>query len=139
MKAAAKLCWILWQLPQSLLALFLFLALCPTGAEKRAGRVCFLFHGPPWLSGCSLGEFIFLPAWQRGNSAALAHEHGHSIQSRMLGPLYLLLVGIPSAAFCNLWDRLFHKSWPPEKRRQWYYSRYPEAWADRLGGVARRA
>jgi hypothetical protein len=46
-------------------------------------------------------------------------------------------IGIPSAIFNNLRDRLFHKKWSSQQRYKWYYSRYPEAWADRLGEVQR--
>ena len=60
--------------------------------------------------GMSLGKFIFLPKMQEdketGNlivSRELAeHEYGHTIQSLILGPAYLLLVGAPSL----LWSRL---------------------------------
>ena len=137
MKAAAKAFWLLWQLPQSLLALFLWLWLRIESKEARAGRAIFYFDGPEWLVGVSLGEFVFLPEGRIGDETAIAHELGHSAQSRIFGPLYLLLVGIPSAVFCNLWDRAFHRGWGFEERRKWYYSRYPEAWADSLGGVDR--
>jgi len=136
MKRAA---WLLWQLPQSLLALCLRYCLRIASQDTHRGKTVFFFSGSAWLSGVSLGEFIFLPIRCQGDRATIAHEIGHSIQSRMLGPLYLLAVGIPSAVFNNLWDRLFHKSWGYQERIQWYYSRYPEAWADSLGGVRRQA
>lgn len=91
-------------------------------------------------SGVSLGDFIVLNYYQycgKGCSRqAVAHEYGHSRQSLILGWLYLPLVGLPSA-IGNIWDRLFHKNWTSEQRKKWYYSRYPENWADKLGGVIR--
>jgi hypothetical protein len=54
----------------------------------------------------------------------------------ILGWLYLPLVGLPSI-IGNIWDRLFHKKWSSDRREKWYYSRYPENWADKLGGVIR--
>ena len=62
----------------------------------------------------------------------LLHEMGHSFQSRMLGPFYLVLIGIPSLL------RVAY-AWYYRKRRgiSWthYFDGYPEKWADHLGGV----
>jgi hypothetical protein len=134
------LLWI-WQLPQHVLALALFATLKAAGRVSTVDRHYNDIQGlyviwvsfPGW--GVSLGKYIFLDAGY--GTQTVQHEHGHSVQSLFLGPLYLLAVGIPSAVFNNLWDRLFHKKWPPEKRVKWYYNRYPEKWADRLGGVER--
>ena len=57
------------------------------------------------------------------------HEYGHCVQSLMLGPLYLIAVGVPSYRWANL----------PALRKmrretgRSYYSVYPENWANRLG------
>jgi len=61
-----------------------------------------------------------------------AHEYGHSIQSRWLGPLYLPVVGVPSTmrVLYALVYRLIHQQrWPG------YYDGFPEKQADELGGV----
>jgi hypothetical protein len=87
-----------------------------------------------FVSGFSAGQYIFLNDGH--DSTDIRHELGHSLQSMYLGPLYLLIVGIPSAAN-NLWDRWFHKHWMPGKRIRWYYCRFPEHWADKLGGAER--
>lgn len=71
----------------------------------------------------------------------IRHEQGHQKQSLILGPLYLIVIGIPSAVM-NALTRL------QSSRYTWlkkighnayynYYKRYPEKWADRLGGVDR--
>lgn len=52
----------------------------------------------------------------------LAHEYGHTIQSLLLGPLYLLVIGIPSV----IW---FHIHTPSKGS---YYSFYPERMANAL-------
>lgn len=94
--------------------------------------------------GVSLGDYIILDyksyyPYRLYSSVrnTVKHEHGHQVQSRILGPLYLILVGISSAIFNNLWDRIAHRKWPAAKRTKWYYSRYPEKWADKLGGAVR--
>lgn len=81
------------------------------------------------LSGFSTGRYIFLHYYDC-NERVIRHECGHSIQSRMLGWLYLPVVGIPSI-LNNLRARY------SEKVYRTYYSRFPENWADRLGGVER--
>ena len=123
-----------WQLPQHLLGL---LVIRLTRAEKAiypSGRKVWA-HGVESLGGVSLGGYVIMAksavCWD-----SVMHEYGHSRQSLRWGPLYLLAVGLPSLCG-NVWDRLFHKKWDWEKRRKWYYSRWPEKQADRLGGVER--
>ena len=127
----------LWQLPQHLLALLLWVLLRLSGrvvwVEEAAKPLYITIKVKTW--GVSLGWYIFLDE-AYGEKARL-HEQGHSRQSQYLGPLYLLVVGIPSAVFNNLWDRWFHKNWTNQKRITWYYNRFPEHWADKLGGVER--
>jgi hypothetical protein len=87
-----------------------------------------------YLSGFSLGRYIFLHDEYRTAdfdfTAAVRHECGHSIQSRMTGWLYLFVVGIPSV-YGNL------KARRNPERAERYYQHYPENWADRLGKVMR--
>jgi hypothetical protein len=84
---------------------------------------------PTFPSGICLGEFIFV----RGNSPkTIAHEYGHSRQSMILGPIYLLIVGLPSIIQAGLANMNPRSDWMRN-----YYKRYPENWADKLGGVDR--
>ena len=133
-----KILLYLWQLPKTLLAgiIILFLKLRRVPVEKRSykGKTVLRYSlQSGW--GVSLGEFILLCNWYDENT--VRHEYGHCRQSLLFGPLYLLVIGIPSALFNNVWDRLFHKKWSSAGRTWWYYTRYPERWADRLGGVVR--
>jgi len=74
-------------------------------------------------------------AWEAPQTAlGVAHELGHTKQSRLLGPLYLPVVGLPSisrAAYALVHREVTGKQWTG------YYEGYPENWADRLGGVCR--
>ncbi len=79
----------------------------------------------------SLGMFIFVPGGLRSEREAelLSHEYGHTFQSALLGPLYLLAVGLPSFLWANL---------PLCRQKRIvlgipYESRYPENWAEALG------
>lgn len=61
-----------------------------------------------------------------------AHEWGHSIQSLIFGPLYLLVIGIPSVMRGSI------SHWHYNKNDNWdYYNGFPENWADKIGGVQR--
>ncbi|MBE6753975.1 MAG: hypothetical protein E7559_06475 [Ruminococcaceae bacterium] len=57
----------------------------------------------------------------------LVHEYGHTIQSLILGPLYLIVIGIPS----TLWGFLFGKKRKDEQIP--YGAFFTEKWANRLG------
>ena len=59
----------------------------------------------------------------------LSHEYGHTFQSALLGPLYLLAVGLPSYIWANLPQMETKRS----VRHIPYESRYPENWAEALG------
>jgi len=93
----------------------------------------------PRSDSLSLGMFIFLtdkpPRDRRGlvphgeiSRRMLVHEYGHTVQSLILGPLYLPVVGLPSL----LWAQL------PPCRRIWredvsYFSFFTEKTANFLG------
>ncbi|MBO6061397.1 MAG: hypothetical protein J6P98_04695 [Clostridia bacterium] len=125
--------WV-WGLPQNLLGLLLLPVL--RGRRSRYhGALVTVYESKKWLnnrSGFSLGTFIFIPeAWSEYEKRhLLVHEYGHTVQSLMLGPLYLFVVGLPSV----IWSKRF------ERRRRVYRSRgvsytdrFPENGADRLG------
>lgn len=137
MKTFRSILTYLWQLPQNLLGLLMLIIGKMCGA--RIYRYPFE-DGDAWLiewqdfpGGVSLGEHIFLKSL---TDASVRHEHGHCIQSRLLGPLYLLIIGVPSL-LGNIWDRVAHKDWNPIDSVRWYYNQPWEKWADKLGGVKR--
>lgn len=76
--------------------------------------------------GISLGRYIIVNQWS--NERTIMHEYGHCVQSRKLGWLYLIVVGLPS---------ILHAAFCPCKRHS-YYDIFPENWADKLGGVKRK-
>lgn len=84
----------------------------------------------PW-GGVSLGYFIFINVKSEKESleATVVHEYGHTIQSLIFGPLYFLIIGLPSAIWCNA---KAYKSLRKEKQIS-YFSRFPENFANSLG------
>lgn len=128
-----------WGFFQSALGLMVFILHL---REKHAW-----YHGAlvtEWKarSSVSLGMFVFLakepPFYESRDTQRapreraqrlLVHEYGHTVQSLILGPLYLLVIGIPSALWAGL---------PALRRKRRaenlsYFSFFPERWADRLG------
>lgn len=79
--------------------------------------------------GISLGRYIIVS--QFASKETVMHEYGHCLQSRRLGWLYLLVIGLPSIVWAGLYGRLVKRT------KNGYYRWYTERWADRLGGVER--
>lgn len=114
---------VAWQLPQLLLGLLIALFVLPktvAATTYRSARVAFVEI--PFLN-VSLGNFIFM---YLGTDIKVRHEYGHTLQSLILGPLYLLVIGLPSVLW-NLYCRI--------NTTQDYYWFYTEKWANALGGV----
>ncbi len=85
----------------------------------------------------SLGRYVILGS--KYTSDDVNHEIGHTFQSRYLGPLYLIIIGLPSI-LGNIYDRCFHtekRGWSWNRSAKWYYNLPWEKWADKLGGVKR--
>jgi len=128
--------WILaftWELPQTLCALLCRLFIkCNKIGSVIGNRLCYT-HNNDFLTAWSLGEFLFFKEWytrQYNWEQTYKHEYGHSRQSRILGPLYLILIALPSVIW-NLLSRI--STWCAKN----YYNTPWEAWADKLGGVER--
>lgn len=111
--------WI-WQLPQHLLALIMIKVL---KAEKKDEY--YVYPSSSKISSFTLGQYIFIRKCT--SEKGKKHEIGHSIQSKYLGPLYLIVVGLLSL-IGNIVDRHFDID---------YYNLLWEKSADKLGGVKR--
>ena len=115
-----------WGLPQTLVGLIVFLVCrkCPHGT----------YHGcitTRWNNRGSMGMgmFLFLGC---EDAQVRVHEFGHSVQSLILGPLFLPVMGIPSFLWCNI---PYFRRMRKEKGIS-YYRFYPESTANRLGAWA---
>ncbi len=80
---------------------------------------------------CSIFGTIFMLTDGDTDHETLLHEYGHSVQERILGPLYLLHIALPSGLF-YLYDR--RNDVGEEK----YYACPWERSAEFLGGVCRK-
>jgi len=77
------------------------------------------------IGGISLGKFIIVSN-RIFDKNMILHEYGHTVQGYMLGPLYLLVIGIPSL----LLSILSRFSTTVSNN---YFRYFPERWADKLG------
>ena len=132
MKRFINFIMFLWQLPQNIIGLII-IAINFKSVKKRVGyyEVKHLYN-----CGISLGNFIILDSDVSHILKTVQHECGHRLQSKYLGPLYLIVIGLPSICG-NIYDRLFHKYWKYKDRIYWYYNQPWEKWADTLGEVKR--
>lgn len=110
---------LFWQFPQILIGCLIRII---AGGKllRRIGHVRVFSWG--LYSGLSLGWFCFVP--EGADSYMIAHEYGHTRQSLLLGPFYLLVIGLPSFLWAVFWKILGADD---------YFSFYTERWAERLG------
>lgn len=119
--------WI-WGFPQTLLGAILFLIHRKCPHEQYHGAI--VTH---WDKGGSLGVGMFLFIGKSRSEdlrhQVFVHEYGHAVQSLILGPLFLPVMGIPSFLWCNLPScRKLRK-----EKGVSYYTFYPESTANSLG------
>lgn len=136
-KIMKKVLFYIWQLPQNLLGLILLLFYRKEQKFDYKSDINF-YETPEMPSGISLGQYVIVR--HKYYVDALNHEYGHTKQSKYLGPLYLLVIGLPSL-IGNLIDRIILTNilhWSYAKTYKWYYNLPWEKWADKLGGVTRK-
>lgn len=115
----------IWQLPQNILGLLFLLFI--KGEERKTTDNITFYYCKNFRGGISLGKYIILNSC---NKTTVRHEYGHCIQSKMLGWLYLIVIGLPSLIHAGI-----HKyNCSPSKS---YYHFYTEKWADKLMGIKR--
>ena len=127
MKYIRNLILFIWQLPQHIIALIYFgylVMMCKDlGVDSRYKQATVI---PCIMRGAiTLGNYVFV-GLNSEYKETVKHELGHTIQSKILGPLYLIVIGIPSITYCGL-RRLF-----PSLRKKNYYDFYTEKWANNL-------
>lgn len=119
---------LIWQLPQNIVGLLFLFVLVLTGSVKKIESTkwstAFEADAMGGGTGISLGVFCFLSKVSAMRPASIAHElKGHTWDSRLMGPLYLFIVGIPSLlnAACHF--------------TECYYDFYTEARSNRHAGL----
>ena len=120
-----------WGLPVNLIGGIVFL-ICTKGLKRRYqkfgyARITYL----PWnQGGLSLGLFIFMRDRhpnRKWTYNTRIHEYGHTWQCLLLGPLYYLVIALPSAIWCNFFEGY------RKKHNVSYYKLYCEGWSNAWG------
>ena len=129
---------MLWELPQNILGALLFIFFAVFSYSVILDDDDSLEMYSPMMRGAiSLGIFRVYAYKYLGNGARyveLVRKHekeGHRRQSKMLAPLYLIIIGLPSLVWATLHSTVRRLGAVD------YYSFYTEKWADRLAGVKR--
>lgn len=117
-----------WGMPVNLIGALVFLIASRKNRWEKFNNayICYI---PGFRGGLSLGLFIFMDdndreAWTRNTRI---HEYGHTIQCLLLGPLYWIVVALPSAVWCNFFAGY------RKKHDVSYYKLYCESWANKWG------
>ena len=117
--------WI-WQLPQNLLGVLwklikkynITIFISNEDIESVEANA-YLINGK---GGVTLGKYIFISQTYTDQTHVIRHECGHVKQSKILGPLYLIVIGIPS--ILHAW--LNNYIGCCEKHEEGYYHFYTE-------------
>ena len=122
----------IWQIPQIIIGLIMLLIFRNKTTYTNPYNHITVWNinsGRTFGSACfSTGPIIITCDGASENT--LKHETGHSMQSIYLGPLFHIIVSIPSVI--RFWvRRLFNKS------HEWYLSGWPESSAEKLGHTNR--
>lgn len=118
-----------WQIPQNIVGIALRLFYKQNHVlyyKDKTIRVCKSFPG-----GISLGNTVIVKRYPYNTATwnTVKHEWGHTRQSLYLGPLYLIIIGLPSLVWAQLHGTVI--------KNKDYYSFWTERWADKLGNVKR--
>ncbi len=138
MKAKIKnilyvLCQCSWGILQSAAGFAVFLASPGKKRFMRGGTAVTVWKSSYSLS---LGMFVFVSGELEGEAfeRMFRHEYGHTVQSLILGPLYLPLIALPSCIWCTF--PCFEKL--RREKSISYYSFFTERWADILGKTSEK-
>lgn len=84
-----------WGLLMNLVGMLVFFVLMIAGKKpKKFGNMFYIEIGTNW-GGLELGTFALV--CERHSTHLLQHEAGHGIQNLYWGPIYPIVIGIPSA------------------------------------------
>lgn len=126
-----KLLW-LWQLPQNLCGVIYRsvskdnrISVIENEDSRSVGAKVYLQKSN---GGVTLGKYIFINQDYTDKEVVIKHECGHVKQSKILGPLYLIIIGLPS--LLHAW---FIHDYICENSD--YYHWYTEKWANKLMGI----
>ncbi len=118
-----------WCLPQSLLgSIYTITYKNKIINKKNYKNISLIIIKTNMFEGLSLGKFIFINKENQNNLNTIKHEYGHTLQNYIFGPLYLIIITLPSSI--QFWISKYNKNFKKN-----YFKRFPENWANKLGKV----
>lgn len=128
-----KILLFIWQLPQILLGYIIVLFTKHNLREVEKIKDITYYYVDGFPGGISLGTIVILNGYYLhiANPNIVKHEYGHTVQSKILGWFYLLIIGLPSITWAWLYGNIIKIT------HNGYYRFYTEKWADKLGKVKR--
>ena len=130
MNKIIKILLIIWQLPQTIVGLIYLACLKASIVNSTKREYATIYKVENIHYSISLSPFIFCSVNGYSNDKTKDHEYGHVKQSLILGPLYLIVIGLPSLIWAAVYQ---YNSQDPNG----YFRFYTEKWADKLGNVVR--
>lgn len=132
-----ELLLFIWQFPQNILGILLINFFRPTKIHVLDNGVC-VYYSDTMMGGISLGKYCIVNSrYYRENMyesltfSTVRHEAiGHTKQSRILGWLYLILIGLPSFLWAAIRTFGAFNNIP-------YHCFYTEKWADKIANIER--
>lgn len=115
-----------WGILQNIAGLVVFLA--NIRKKHYFYRNCIVTEWGSPDSSMGLGMFIFLGKCDITDENVLAHEYGHTVQSMILGPVFLFVIAFPSLFWANSRKMSDYR----RRRGVSYYRFYPERWANHI-------
>lgn len=107
----------IWQIPQNIVGAIMWLHFKIWGdvepiVKNKYSRV---YRSKHMSGGISLGCFAFVSNYSSKKQEVVMHEQGHMWDSKVMGPLYLLIVGLPSLLNAAFGFTKCYYDWFPEK------------------------
>lgn len=123
--------WV-WQLPQNICGIIwrrikkgdIIISTGNSVSLSLGAKVYLMRSG----GGLTLGKYIFISQNYIDQKGIIKHECGHVKQSRILGPLYLIIIGIPSLLHAALNNYIGCC----KRHKDGYYHWFTEKWANKL-------
>ena len=123
---------IIWQIPQVVVGLFLLLWYHKSLKLIRTYRFTKVY-ACKMPGGISLGSFALINKYNCDEDSIKHEGIGHTKQSRILGPFYLIIIGLPSILHAGL-NNIIGCC---RKHKEGYYHYWTEKWADKIAGIKR--
>ena len=124
--------WV-WQLPQNLLGIIWKMIKKESVITSISNYDIRSVDAEAYLmkagGAVTLGKYVFISQTYRDQGMTIKHECGHVKQSKMLGPLYLIVIGVPSILHAWLNDYIGCDE------ESGYSHFYTEKLADKLMGI----